>query len=279
MKSVLVTGAGRGIGRAVSLHLVSQGWQVYAGVRTVSDGDSLVNEAGANLIPIILDVTDSAHIARLDEVLPPSLDAIVNNAGIAVDGPVECISPSDLRRQFDVNLFGTIEVTQAVLSRIRSAKGRIVFLSSISGRISLPWLGTYSASKFALEGLVDALRIELRPWSIGVSLVEPGPTDTDMWGSAENMFNATISDLSPEHTKLYSTYFPGVKRMLSLMRSQVVPVKRVVKSVDKALTSAHPAARYPVGVSSKVQLAAVAATPTAINDAVIAFIAGFRRIK
>lgn len=114
-------------------------------------------------------------------MLPDRLDAVVNNAGIVVDGPVEAVALEDLRRQLEVNVVGQAAVTQAVLPRIRASRGRIVFVSSLSGRIATPFMGAHSASKFAIEGLADALRIELRPWGIKVILVEPSSTDTDLW--------------------------------------------------------------------------------------------------
>jgi NAD(P)-dependent dehydrogenase (short-subunit alcohol dehydrogenase family) len=163
MSTVLLTGAARGIGRATALRLAAQGWSVYAGVR--SEAEALKREAlTGELVPVLLDVTDSDQLAALDAGLPERLDAVVNNAGIVVDGPIEALTLEDLRRQVEVNVVGQAAVTQAVLPRIRASRGRIVFVSSLSGRVATPFMGAYSASKLALEWLADSLRIELRPW-------------------------------------------------------------------------------------------------------------------
>jgi NAD(P)-dependent dehydrogenase (short-subunit alcohol dehydrogenase family) len=167
VSTVLITGAGRGIGRAVALTLAQTGWEVHAAVRRVEDGESLVHDAPASTItPLPLDVTDSAQIAALEEALPRRLDAIINNAGIVVDGRIEALALEDLRRQLEVNVVGQVAVTQAVLPLLRESRGRIVFMSSVSDRMSAPRTGAYNASKPALEGLADSLRIELRPWGI-----------------------------------------------------------------------------------------------------------------
>ncbi|MGH2906327.1 MAG: SDR family oxidoreductase [Solirubrobacterales bacterium] len=277
-RSVLITGAGRGIGRAVALQLVADGWDVYAGVRNVEAADALLAAAGqSKLTPVILDVTNSEQIAELGDVLPEQLDAIVNNAGIAINAPVESIPPEELRRQFDVNVFGTIEVTQAVLPKIRAARGRIVFISSVSGRISTPWSGPYSGSKYALEGLADALRMEVKPWGISVSLVEPSATDTDMWGTMIDEFDKTTASLADEQQTLYASHTTGMRRTLKLMQKTTVPVENVVTCVQRALSAKRPRARYPVGIPSKVQLAAAAVTPTPVNDFVVSRATGVPR--
>src|SRR5689334_11995538 len=173
MPTVLVTGAARGIGRATASRLAAAGWNVIAGVRRAQDGDSLASSAGGRIRPIPLDVSDSEQIAALEPELTSGLDALVGNAGIFVGGPIETVSPDGLRRLLDVNVVGQAAVAQAVLPHLRASKGRLVFVSSVSGRISTPMFGAYSASKFALEAMADALRMELAPWGIRVSLIEP----------------------------------------------------------------------------------------------------------
>lgn len=282
MKTVLITGAGRGIGRAAALGLAADGWHVFAGVRKPEDGAALVEAAQEKAIegkitPLTLDITDDAQRAELAAKLPATLDAIVNNAGIALTAPVEAISPAQLKRQFDVNVFGTIAITQAVLPKIRAARGRIVFISSVNGKISTPWSGPYSGSKYALEALADALRMELRPWGIGVSLVEPSATETDMWGSIIDEFDATVTSLTEQNQQLYATHAKGMRKTLGFMQKQTVPAEDVVKSIRRALTAKRPRARYSVGIPSKVQLAASAVTPTPINDMVVARATGIPR--
>jgi NAD(P)-dependent dehydrogenase (short-subunit alcohol dehydrogenase family) len=274
--SVLVTGASRGIGRAVALRLAELGWEVYAGIRRPEDADALT-AAGSRVSPLALDVTDEQHIAALDDGLPRQLDAVINNAGIVVDGPVEALPPSELRRQLEVNVVAQIAVTQAVLPRLRRSRGRVLFVSSVSGRTVTPWLGAYSASKFALEALADALRIELRPWGVKVILIEPGNTDTDLWRSADRQLESTAAGLDDEHRSLYAGHIEGMRRLTPVLQRTAVPVERVVRAVERALTDRRPRARYPVGVQTKAQVALSAATPTSINDAVMARLAGIKR--
>jgi NAD(P)-dependent dehydrogenase (short-subunit alcohol dehydrogenase family) len=276
VSSVLVTGASRGIGRAVALRLAERGWEVYAGVRRREDAEALAADS-SRISPLVLDVTDERQIAALDEALPQALDAVINNAGIVVDGPVEAIPLEDLRRQLDVNVVAQIAVTQAVLPRLRRSRGRAVFVSSISGRAVTPWLGAYSASKFALEALADALRIELRPWGIKVILIEPGNTDTDLWRYADKQLEATAAGLEDEHRRLYAGQIEGMRRLTGVMKRTAAPVERVVSTVERALSDRRPRARYPVGGASKAQVAITAATPTALNDAVLARVSGIKR--
>jgi NAD(P)-dependent dehydrogenase (short-subunit alcohol dehydrogenase family) len=270
MPTVLITGAARGIGRATALALAAKGWHVLAGVRSMPDGEALRREvATGDLEPVLLDVTSSEHLAALDGELPERLDAVVNNAGIVVDGPVEAVTLEDIRRQLEVNVVAQAAVTQAVLPRIRAARGRIVFVSSLSGRVSTPFMGVYSASKFALEGLADALRVELRPWGIKVVLVEPSSTDTDLWRNALETVDATEARLRPEHRELYSGQFAGLRKSTKMIQRQAVPVQEVVAVIERALTASRPRARYPVGAASKLQLAASALLPTAVMDAAL----------
>jgi NAD(P)-dependent dehydrogenase (short-subunit alcohol dehydrogenase family) len=200
MRSVLVTGAGRGIGLAITKHLSERGWDVYATARSTDDLRALATLR--NVHAIALDITDRAAVARLHEQLPSRLDGVVNNAGIIVQGPVETVPLEDLSQQLEVNVTAQIAVVQAVLPQLREARGRVVFMSSVSGLITLPGTGAYSASKYALESLADALRMELRPWRIPVSLIEPGPTRTDMWGGALDDYDRMTSQLSPAHREL-----------------------------------------------------------------------------
>lgn len=276
MNSVLVTGAARGIGKAICLRMAQQGWQVYAGVRKLSDGEELA-AADARIVPVLLDVTNSQQIAALDEVLPADLTAVVNNAGIVTDGPVELLDLDEVRNQFEVNVFGALAVTQTVLPRLRATKGRVVFISSLSGRISTPGTGAYNSSKFALEGLVDALRVELRPWGIRTALIEPGPIATDLWFGAADMVDQTTSHLTDEQRTLYAGHLAGLRRMSQQVPKIAAPVATVVKEVEKALTAKHPKARYVPGLAGKIQVIAVALTPTPILDTVFSLVAGVRR--
>jgi len=215
-RSVLVTGAGRGIGLAITRHLSDRGWEVYATARSADD----LRDLGRlpNVHPLPLDITDRSAVARLHEQLPSKLDAVVNNAGIIVQGPVETLPLDDLSRQLEINVTAQIAVVQAVLPQLREARGRVVFMSSVSGLITLPGAGAYSASKYALESLADALRMELRPWRIPVSLIEPGPTRTDMWGGALDDYDRMTSQLGPTHRELYASHLAGNRRLLGRMQ-------------------------------------------------------------
>ncbi len=268
MPSVLVTGASRGIGLAIARHLSGRGWDVYATARSAADLQDLGRLP--NVHPLELDVTDRSAVAGLPDHLPARLDGVVNNAGIIVQGPVEGLALDDLSRQLEVNVTAQIAVVQAVLPRLRAAQGRVVFMSSVSGLITLPGTGAYSASKYALESLADALRIELRPWRIPVSLIEPGPTRTDMWGGALDDYDRMTSQLSPAHRALYASHLVGNRKLLGRMQRLAGDPGKVVKAVDRALTSRHPRRRYRCDNVSRAQLALVSITPTAVNDAVFA---------
>ena len=143
-------------------------------MRRAQDGEALAGDGGERIVPVQLDVTDSDQVAALGDALPARLEGVVNNAGVVVSGPVESVPVDELRRQMEVNLIGQAAVTQAVMKQVRAARGRVVFVSSLSGRVATPMTGAYNASKFALEGLADSLRMEVRPWGVRVVLVEPG---------------------------------------------------------------------------------------------------------
>jgi NAD(P)-dependent dehydrogenase (short-subunit alcohol dehydrogenase family) len=270
MPSVLITGAGRGIGRAAAERLAAAGWQVLAGVRDAS-------AAPPHTTPVVLDVTNAEHVAALDAALPERLDAVVNNAGIAVSGPVEALPLDMLRRQLEVNLVGQLAVTQAVLPRLRASRGRVVFVSSLSGRVATPMTGAYNASKFALEGLADSLRMELRPWGIGVSLIEPAQTDTDMWREAEAALDADLAQLTAEHRELYAKHIAGARKMIPRSQKLATPAAGVVAAMERALTAKRPKARYVVGTAPKIQGVLAQVTPTRALDAALRAATGVPR--
>jgi short-subunit dehydrogenase len=267
MPSVLVTGAGRGIGLAITEHMSGRGWDVYATARSDSALRRLDRLPNVHAIP--LDITDRSAIAALPGQLPAALNGVVNNAGIIVNGPVEGLSLDDLSRQLDVNVIAQIAVTQAVLPKIREARGRVVFISSVSGLITTPSTGAYSASKYAVESLGDALRMELRPWRIPVSLIEPGPIRTDMWGDVLDEYDRMTNELTDEHRELYAAHLAGSRKLLGRMQKLAADPKRVTKAVHHALTSRRPKRRYLLDNVSRAQKAIVGITPTAINDAVL----------
>ncbi|ART73139.1 retinol dehydrogenase [Mycobacterium dioxanotrophicus] len=274
MPSVLVTGAGRGIGRAIVEHLALTGWDVIAGVRSEADAESVAAIHSQRISTVILDVTDAGHIDALEAALPPRLDAVVNNAGIVVAGPVEVLTSDDWRKQLEVNVIGQFAVTRAVLPKLRESRGRVIFISSVNGQLSSPMLGAYAASKFALEAGAEALRIELRPWRIPVVIVEPAQTDTDMWRKADAMVVDVEAATPPVQRALYAKHIEGMKKLIPVSRKLAVPPTKVVAVVEEALTARNPKARYLVGLGNKVQVAFMRNTPAAVRDRILARVFG-----
>jgi NAD(P)-dependent dehydrogenase (short-subunit alcohol dehydrogenase family) len=272
MPSVLVTGASRGIGKTIASNLADTGWDVVAGVRTNDDSARLSAEH-SRITPVMLDVTNESHVAALDALLPEQLNAVVNNAAVAVGGPMETVPPAELRRQLEVNVVGQIAVTQAVLPRLRASRGRIVFISSLNGRIVFPLLGPYCASKFAIEAAADALRLELKPWGIGVVVVEPAQTDTDMWRSADEVADDAFAAMPDDSRRLYDKHQVGLKKTIAMTQKMAVPSEKVAAVVEEALTARRPRARYVVGFVPKLELAVLNSLPTGIRDRVVRAVA------
>ncbi|HWJ83161.1 MAG TPA: SDR family oxidoreductase [Nocardioides sp.] len=272
MPSVLVTGASRGIGRTTASLLAASGWDVYAGVRRAADGEDL-RSVSPRITPVVLDVTDAEQVAALAEQVP-ALDALVNNAGIAVLGPLEGLPIDQLRHQLEVNVVGQVAVTQALLPRLRASRGRIVFTSSLSGRVVTPLSGAYNASKFALEAAADALRMELRPWGIRVSLVEPAQVATDMWHRADEDVDAAESSMSPDAQELYRDHFAGFRKTIPLSQKIAAPPEDVARTIERALTARRPRARYVVGLGPKAQMLMSSASPTPVQDALLRKVTG-----
>ncbi len=277
MPSVLVTGASRGIGKAIVEHLAATGWDVIAGVRSHVDGAAVTQLNPQRISSVILDVTNADHLAALPAALPQRLDAVVNNAGIVVAGPIETLNAEDWRKQLDVNVIGQFEVTRTVLPNLRASRGRAIFISSVNGQLSSPLLGAYAASKFALEAAADALRIEVRPWRVRVAVVEPSQTDTDMWRTADDMVAELETSMSAEHRVLYDKHIAGMKRFIPISKKMAVPTSNVVAVVEEALTARRPRARYVVGLGSKLQTSIMTNIPAALRDRIIAGVAGVPR--
>ncbi|MEV6106119.1 SDR family oxidoreductase [Streptomyces sp. NPDC051940] len=274
-RTVLITGASRGIGRATALHLAGRGWQVVAGVRDPAAGEELCGRS-PRITAVELDVTDDGQVAKLAGQLPPRVDALVNNAGIGVGGPVESVAVDEVRRQFEVNVFGQIAVTQAVLPRLRESRGRLVFVSSLNGRVAVPMSGAYNASKYAVECLADNLRVELRPWGIRVVLVEPGCIDTDPWRRMLETFDEFMGAMTPAHRELYAAHLTGERALLARLQKQARPVDLVAEAVERALTRARPRSRYLVGGDARMFVALKKALPTPVFDALLARGLGMR---
>jgi NAD(P)-dependent dehydrogenase (short-subunit alcohol dehydrogenase family) len=277
MPTVLITGASRGIGRAAAVHLAAAGWDVFAGVRSEQDGLALSAAAPDRISTLELDVTNLDHIAALDQKLPSHLDAVVNNAGIAVGGALETLPVDELRRQLEVNVVGQLATTQAVLPRLRDSAGRVVFISSISGRLASPMLGAYAASKFAIEALADALRVELRPWGIPVILIEPGQIDTDIWRTAPEVLEQTVAAMSPAQRELYLDHVAGMRKAIPRAQKMAAPVAGVANTIERALTAKRPKSRYLTGSGARAASILARYVPTALRDTALAATSGVPR--
>ncbi|MGZ3561654.1 MAG: SDR family oxidoreductase [Vulcanimicrobiaceae bacterium] len=252
--AVVVTGASTGIGAATSELLAQKGFVVYAGVRTDADAQRLAS-AHANLRPLWLDVTNPATVVAAAQRMHDdgvSLAGLVNNAGIAVGGPLEFLPVDELRKQFDVNLFGAIAVTQAFLPQLRATRGRVVFVGSISGRLAVPFIAPYSASKFALRAIADAMRMELSSAGITVALVEPGSVKTPIWRKGRDSKDDLVRRLPPEA----ATHYPGVvdalMRQTEREERSGMPAERVSEAILHALTSRKPRAYYLLGMPARL---------------------------
>jgi len=253
--NVVVTGASTGIGKACALRLAELGFHVYAGVRKPADGQALERSGKGGLTPVRLDVTDEDSIREsLGALNGKPLSGLVNNAGIVVSGPLELV-PVDLwRKQFEVNVIGQVAVTQAFLPALRAGRGRIVNMSSIGGRIALPLAGPYAGSKFALEGISDALRREVKKWGIAVSLIEPGAILTPIWDKSIEDVNAMIGRIPPDKYELYRPLIEAMRGLVADTVKTASPVELVVKAVEHALTASRPKTRYLVGRDAKARV-------------------------
>ncbi len=254
MKTVLITGASTGIGEACALWLACRGYQVFAGVRKEADAAALRQKSQGRLRPVLLDVADEASIqeaARWVGSQTPRLDGLVNNAGIAVAGPLEFLPIVELRRVLEVNVVGQVAVTQAFLPLLREAGGRIILMSSISGRVVAPMMGPYAASKFALEAVGDAFRRELAPWGIEVAIIEPGNIQTPIWGKGVAWGETLKQQLSPRATRFYGRAIDGILHYIRGQDGQGLPPSAVARVVERALSAARPKTRYVVGRDAK----------------------------
>ncbi len=245
--SVVVTGASTGIGQAAAILLAKNGHQVFAGVRKAKDGETL-RLLEPKLIPIILDVCSSESLKQAAEEIAGLRDksrpfCLINNAGIAVSGPVEALRMSEWRKQFDVNFFGHIEATQAFLPIIRETKGRIINVSSINGRMAAPFMGAYSASKFAVEALSDALRIELAPFGVKVTVIQPGPIATPIWAKGIDNRDEVLAKCDSTKLPLYIKTYEKFEKLVEAISKRAIPVEFVAKAIEKELISKSPAAR------------------------------------
>jgi NAD(P)-dependent dehydrogenase (short-subunit alcohol dehydrogenase family) len=256
-KALLITGASTGIGAACALHLDGLGYTVYAGVRRTEDATALTARASPRLQTLLLDVTDATAIAQVRQRLMQDLGqsglaGLVNNAGIVVAGPLEVVPIAAWRQQLEVNVIGQVAVTQAVLPLLRSGRGRIVNMGSIAGLAATPTLAPYCASKFALEALTDALRLEVQGWGIEVSIIEPGAIATPIWDKSVGQAEGLESSTSSELLQLYGELIDNVKPRVAATAARAIPAAVVVSAVVHALTAPRPKTRYLVGLDARI---------------------------
>lgn len=273
--AVLVTGSSTGIGQACALHLTQLGFHVFAGVRREADGRALAAQASRPLTPLHLDVTDPATIAAARDAAMSAtgeagLRGLVNNAGIVAPGPLEILPLEEFRKQLEVNVVGQLAVTQAFLPLLRKGRGRIVLMGSISGRLATPFIGAYAASKFALEAMADALRVELIPWGIEVSMVEPGSIATPIWEKSRQHSGEIARQIPPERRELYHRQYEAMRNAARQAAEAGIPALEVAKVVAHALTAARPKTRYLVGKDAKLRARLAKFLPDRLRDRMIA---------
>jgi NAD(P)-dependent dehydrogenase (short-subunit alcohol dehydrogenase family) len=249
MRSVVITGASTGIGWASAKLLLDRGFRVFGSVRKQADAERMKSEFGANFTPLLFDVTDEAAVlAAAREVRialnGETLAGLVNNAGIAVAGPVLGLSADEFRRQMEVNVVGPVIATQAfgpllgADPSLKGPKGRIVMISSVAGKNGNPLMAAYAASKHAIEGLSESLRREMMLFGIDVIIIAPGAVKTPIWSKAEEI------DISAYQN---SPFFPAlgkIRKFMLQLSETGLPAEKIAEAIAEALTSASPKVRY-----------------------------------
>jgi len=269
-KSVLITGSSTGIGRASALRLDKEGFQVFAGVRKSSDGDALKSASSGRLIPVILDVTEPESITNavktVSEKTNGELYGLMNNAGVSAGFTVELTPISALRHVLDVNVIGVFAVTQAFLPLLRKSRGRVINTGSVSGLTALPGMSVYAASKYAVEAITESLRVELRPFGISVSVIEPGLIATEIWEKGTAKVKELILNANPDIFKLYAPL--ALSYQNSMEKQKYLPPEAVADSVYHAFTAPKPKYHYLVGSDAKF-LAFTERLPGRIRDWIV----------
>lgn len=270
MPTVVVTGASSGIGEATARVLAERGLDVLAGVRSDADAER-VAALHDRVSPVRVDVSDEASVAALPGALGDApLAGLVNNAGISVSGPLEFVPLDEWRRQLEVNVIGQVAVTQALLPALRAARGRIVNIGSVGGRVAVPLLSPYNASKFAMEGITDSLRRELRPLGVHVAIVEPGAIATRIWEKGTAAADETLAGAPPEAEAVYGETIAAVRAQAEKAARDAIPPEKVAAAVVHALTADRPRTRYPVGKDAKQRIRASGLLPDRAFDAIMA---------
>jgi NAD(P)-dependent dehydrogenase (short-subunit alcohol dehydrogenase family) len=272
---ILVTGASTGIGEATVLRLAALGYRVLAGVRRAEDAARL-QAAAPNLETILLDITSGEHLANLAERLalePGGIGGLVNNAGTVTIGPVEKVSTDAWRQAFETNVIGTVAVTKAALEGLIQAKGRVVNVSSPTGRVALPLFGAYSATKFALEGFNDTLRREIGPLGVHVICVQPGAIATPLFDKGIDQADAMVESAPPQLVERYANLIDSARRAAADGAENGRPPAAAAGLIVKALTTRFPRTRYGLGLESRAASTAARLLPDSALDALFARLA------
>ncbi len=281
--AVVITGGSTGIGKACALYLDRLGFHVFAGVRRVSDGEAVTRESSGSITPLLLDVTNAASIGSAANAVAASvgeagLRGLVNNAGIVVAGPLEFLPLDEIRKQFEVNIFGQIAVTQAFLPLLRRARGRIVNMGSISGRVAAPFIGPYAASKFALEAFTDSLRVELLPWDIKVSIIEPGDVATPIWEKSLEAAEEIAKNYAQETFSLYGSAFSAIRKEAKNGANTGISPNVIAQLVAHALSAKRPKTRYLAGKGVQLKVFLKRILPDRVFDRLIVRHLGLPRV-
>jgi NAD(P)-dependent dehydrogenase (short-subunit alcohol dehydrogenase family) len=269
LRAVVVTGASTGIGAACAQYLDEKGFRVFAAVRKQSDADRIAALDRPRLAPLFLDVTDAESIAQAARAVDTALHGggltgLVNNAGVSVDVPLECVDLGTLRHQLEVNTIAPVAVTQAFLPMLRRAHGRVVNVSSISGRVATPVSGPYCMSKFALEAFTDCLRQELAEWGMHVVAVEPGAIDTAIWDKGRQ--DDWSTEASKRNLDLYGAAYQAFRRFSDKSAAGATSCDAVSQAIFHALTAKTPRPRYLVGTDARVYGRLAQICPTRVMD-------------
>ncbi len=280
---ILITGATAGIGRATALHLARLGHHVIATGRNekalAEVREELAKDAPGILETLRLDVTDAASIADAVAFVDAQtdghgLDVLVNNAGYGTAGPTELITDADMRAQYETNVFGLMAMVRAFLPKMRArGAGTLVNVSSLGGRLTLPLMGVYNSTKYAVESLSDALRVELRPFGVQVSLIEPGVIAT-------NFTDRSMSEGDKYRRDSSSPYAPVLARadeLRALSDRTAVDASVIAKAIAKAATSRRPRPRYVAPFSAGLMIGFLRMLPTRWSDAILALATGFTK--
>jgi NAD(P)-dependent dehydrogenase (short-subunit alcohol dehydrogenase family) len=255
--AVVITGASTGIGRATALHLDAEGYRVFAGVRKEADARDLAKDGSDRLTPVTIDVTDAGQIESArqevaEAVGEQGVEGLVNNAGVGGGGPIEFMPLEELRRTLEVNLIAQVAVTQAFIPLIRKAKGTIVFIASIGGRVASPFMSPYNTSKFGIEAIGESLRHELRPWEIDVVVVEPGSIDTQIWSKGNDQLREQLEEMPEDARRLYGRQITRFGEVINETASRGISPDKVAEVVHKGISSENPRHRYLVGTDAKI---------------------------